>query len=166
MTEARTITAQRTSRCTRCGKWIGVWERIIFTPGAGARHLTDERCLTAEPSLIITPLSPESEEYLEEVQAVGRLLEAHRWTFAKTMPTIPHSWSTRRQWPGEDEAFSRCVLAIKLLGVSRRWRRSYNRYLDFGDYYYWVCDPRSAPPSATTLINRAVRVAPPLLEDL
>jgi hypothetical protein len=143
-----------------------VWERIVFTPGAGATHLTEARCAEALPSLTITTLTPSSPGYHEELEAVGRLLEAHRWTFAKTMPDIPHWWSTRRQWPGEDDAFSRCVRFIKLAGVSRRWRRSYNRYLDFGDFYYWVCDPRSAPPSATTLINRGRRVTPALLEVL
>lgn len=157
MTEPRVIEAQRCSKCKRCGKWIGPGERIHYTPGAGSTHLTEARCAEALPSIHVTPFEASDPSYHAERERVGRLLEAHPWTFAKTMPDVPHWWTVRRQWDDQD-AFTRVVLFVKRAGASRRWRRSYNRYLDFGDHYYWTMDPREAPPEVTTLINRAVRL--------
>jgi hypothetical protein len=154
-TATRIMKSMLCSKCRRCGKWIGPGEKICFTPGAGATHLTEARCAEALPSIHVTPMEPSDPTYHAERERVGRLLEAHPWTFAKTMPEVPHWWTVRRQW--DDAEFTWVVLRIKQLGVKRKFRKSFNYYFDFNRHAYWTMDPRNAPAEVTTLINRAVR---------
>ena len=34
---------------------------------------------------------------------VARILFAQTWTFAKSMPTIPHEYTLRRKWKSDEE---------------------------------------------------------------
>jgi len=74
-----------------------------------------------------------------------------RWTFAKTMPRIPHWYTLRRNAPS-DEAFSAFVQEIRLRGVQRPFGRRLFTYLDFEGWTYWTM---GEPIADTTLINRA-----------
>jgi hypothetical protein len=144
------------SRCRRCKKYIGLETMIRWRRGEGATHLDEAHCEAAEPDTV--PLTYDNPA--AELAAVGALLEAACWTFAKTYtdPDALHFWSTRRQWR-DSAAFTRCVEAIKALGVKKRWRTMRNHYLEIGPWDYWTMDPRPCAASLSTLINRADRVA-------
>ena len=71
-----------------------------------------------------------------EIAVVGQLLDAAEWTFAKTMPDIPHSYTLKRQW-ADGAAFTRVVQGIRQLGTRRRWRTMSNIKLDVNQFYYW-----------------------------
>jgi hypothetical protein len=156
--EPRVMTARRSSKCKRCRKWIGPGEEIVFTPGGGSVHINEARCATALPGGPVPAFDrSDPAAYWAEYEAVGRLLEAHPWTFAKTMANIPHWWTVRRQW-ADSEAFTRAVLRIRQFGSKRRFYSMVNIKMDVNQYYYWTCDDNRCPPEAVTLINRAVRV--------
>src|SRR5262249_5547856 len=59
-----------------------------------------------ERSLTMTELFPETPQ---EIQA---LLEAHPWTFARTMPRNPHEYTLRKTWE-HDQEFVQVVLFIR-----------------------------------------------------
>ena len=158
------LTARFPNKCRRCKKWVLHGERIEWERGAAAWHLTPEQCERALPS--VDPLTSEpvmpmnSAEHWSLFEQVGRLLEAHPYRFAKTMPTIPHCYTRRHEW-ADNEAFSLVVTQIRRLGARRKWGSGWYFYLDVNNHFYWSMEPRDAPPEATTLINRAVRAAYP-----
>ncbi len=60
------------------------------------------------------------------------------WTFAKTMPHIPHWYVVRGRVPEEDfDAFDRL---IKASGYRATWRGYENTYLELGGWKYWVIE--------------------------
>ena len=144
--EPRVMTARRSSRCKRCSKWIGPGENIVFTPGGGSVHINETRCATALSGGPV-PAFDRSDPavYWAEYEAVGRLLEAHPWTFAKTMTKIPHWWTVRRQW-ADSEAFTRAVLRIRQFGSKRRFYSMVNIKMDVNQYL--LLDVRRQPVSA------------------
>lgn len=76
---------------------------------------------------------------------------AHPWTFAKTMPHIPHEWSVRKDARDPIE-FDRAVYAIRHQGAPMRWRRTPVRmYYDCDGWRYWTMDERIED---VVLINR------------
>ena len=77
-------------------------------------------------------------------------LEKVKWTFAKSMPTIPHEYTLRKNMP--DELFVDMVVAIRALGVVEYfWKKPYTYFYANG-YKYWTM---GNPLEDTTLINRA-----------
>jgi hypothetical protein len=158
-------------KCRRCKRWIAQGERIWRRQTNGAMyHIDEARCATALPMADPPPFVPATvEEYWQVFERAAASLESAKWTFAKTMPDVPHEWTHRRSWktqsPERDAMFTDAVLRIKQLGIERRWRSMVNRKLDINDRYYWVMDPIKAPAEVGWLINRAVRLtyeaAPP-----
>jgi len=80
-----------------------------------------------------------------------RFIAAHEWTFAKTMPGIPH-WYTLRRKARSDADFAAFVQEIRFRGVVRPFGRRTFTYLDLDGWTYWTM---GEPVEATTLINRA-----------
>jgi hypothetical protein len=154
---AKPMKARFPSKCKRCGLWILHNELIDWTRGSAATHLTLEQCEQALPSVILPSDPILGSERWERLERVGRLLEAHPYRFAKTMPDVPHCYTLRKEWSADTHAFSRVVTDIHLLGEKRTWYGSKYDYLDVNEYFYWSMEPRTAPPEATTLINRALR---------
>lgn len=77
--------------------------------------------------------------------------DAAEWTFAKTMPQIPH-WYTLRRKAQSSEEFSTFVQEIRFRGVQRPLGRRTFTYLHFDGWTYWTM---GEPVEETTLINRA-----------
>jgi hypothetical protein len=126
---------------------------IRYSKTVGARHLDEAACAAALPD---APREPFDGDAGAEIAAVGRLLDAAPWTFAKTMPDQPHFYTLRKQW-ADPEAFTRAVLRIRQLGVRRRYRSMTNLKLDVNGHSYWVMDEDRCPAALVVLINRAER---------
>lgn len=78
------------------------------------------------------------------------LLEAREWTFAKTMPHIPHFWTARRDWP-KPELFTEVCQFILDNGVMEQFKTFKAKpYFYANGFRYWIM----GPPDTTTVINR------------
>ena len=73
------------------------------------------------------------------------------WTFARTMPQIPHEYTLRAKAPDE-KLFQRVVLYIRQVGYEANYRLATYIYLDIDGWKYWTM---GAPIEDTNLINRA-----------
>lgn len=91
-----------------------------------------------------------------EFEAVGDLLLAHRWIFAKTMPENPHEYTLRKHW--DDDQFLQVVQYIRAHGYKAVYKGARYTQLDVNEHFYWTM---GAPLGATILINRKVRQATP-----
>jgi hypothetical protein len=76
---------------------------------------------------------------------------ASRWTFAKSMPEMPHEY-THRRWARDERLFEQAVLFIREHGYKQKFRGTTYTYYDLGGYQYWT---QGSPLAATILINRA-----------
>lgn len=156
---ADVITARFSSRCKRCQKWIVNSEKAEYSKETGITHVSPAACEAAYPSKVLPVLQDVDRmqpAYWAMLEKVGRLLEAHEFTYAKTMPHIPHFYTMRHQWKDQD-AYSLMVEQVRILGTRRKFRGSAYDKLDINQYYYWSMEPRHAPAVATTLVNRAVK---------
>ncbi len=81
-------------------------------------------------------------------------LEGLTWTFAKTMPTIPHyHCHFSKISDGKARIFSGAT-GIQRLGKLMRWRTAAPRkYFFAGEWMYWTM---SQTPTTVTLINRQI----------
>jgi hypothetical protein len=73
------------------------------------------------------------------------------WTFARTMPEIPHEYTLRKNAP-DAKLFERVVLHIRQAGYKGTFASATYTYLDIDGWKYWTM---GAPLEDTTLINRA-----------
>ena len=81
---------------------------------------------------------------------VSTILEQD-WTFAKTMPQMPHEYSLRKKWKDEQD-FIKAVLFIREHGYEKRFGSKTYRYYDIEGMCYWTM---GNPIDKTILINRA-----------
>lgn len=99
----------------------------------------------------------------EKSPPVGPVLDACRafiasapWTFASSMPRIPHEYTTR--WAcrrlGIEPAFDRFATLI-WSGYRGQFGRAERYYLNVDAHRYWSMEPRFTPPIA--VLNRALR---------
>ena len=80
-----------------------------------------------------------------------KIIAASTWSFAKSMPQIPHCYTSRKNAPSDDD-FVAFAAVIRSHGYDERFfSRSY-RYLDIDGWQYWTMGNH---PEATTIINRA-----------
>lgn len=85
---------------------------------------------------------------LEQVTAI---FEASEWTYAKTMPWVPHYYVVRDKWE-HDVPFTDVVQFIYNNGVPMRWgKKKPKPYLDIGEWRYFSM---GWPADETTVINR------------
>lgn len=74
-----------------------------------------------------------------------------KFTFAKSMPKIPHCWSARQDWLSDQE-FNKVVIHIRMYGVTEKfWRKEYVYFYANG-YKYWTMGNSI---DITRIINRA-----------
>ena len=78
-------------------------------------------------------------------------LEAHKWTFAKTMPDNPHFW-LHVESARSIEEFEDAVAFIQKEGIPERYYRSTYNCVYLNGWKYWTM---GYPPDQTTIINRA-----------
>lgn len=82
---------------------------------------------------------------------ISTFIANHEWTFAKTMPQIPH-WYTLRRNAKRDEDFAAFVQEIRFRGIVRQFGSKSFTYFDLDGWTYWTM---GAPVEETILINRA-----------
>ena len=84
---------------------------------------------------------------------IGEILERQRWTFAKSMPRMPHSWTMWKDWTDEDQGLFRVVArGIREHGREELFHGRVYRYFIYNGWKYWHMDRSSED---TVLINRA-----------
>jgi hypothetical protein len=107
----------------------------------------------------VSDLRPSEEEPADELDPVA-FVEAHRWTFAKTMADIPHEYVVRGKRGCDADAWDRMAELIRENGYWARWTAPGGRtsrinvYLELGDHKYWVIYPvinRELKQNSTTV---------------
>ena len=82
------------------------------------------------------------------------LTEDVKFTFAKTMASIPHSWIVRKDY--EDSTFLEVMNFIQDNGyIEKFWTKEYT-YYNIGDHKYWVMTDKKGFADRTAIINRAL----------
>ena len=90
-------------------------------------------------------------------EKISLFIRSVNWTFAKTMPQIPH-WYTVKEWHPELAGDFECfVRHIQDNGYSEIFMGKSYKYFDVGEYKYWTMDPSV---DETDLINRALVTVP------
>lgn len=89
-------------------------------------------------------------------EQVGQALDAHVWTFARTMPQWPHFYTVREHWTSEIP-WENVVQFIRERGF-KGWfgkGKAPRRYWLWKGQLYWTCslDPKNLPKEG--VINRA-----------
>lgn len=79
------------------------------------------------------------------IKRLNNIVNKHNWTFAKSMPGIPHYYIVTDWFPG-DEDIGYLKNAINEFGYTRKFYSKEYKYLDIGEYKYWVIE---------NIINRA-----------
>lgn len=82
---------------------------------------------------------------------VKSILWKTQFTFAKSMPKIPHEWTHKKDWD-DDELFESVVEYIRENGIKERFFRKQYIYLYLNGYKYWTM---GNPIETTVIINRA-----------
>ena len=93
-----------------------------------------------------SPLSP------EDLAFVRDCIARNNWTFAKTMPKIPHFYIVRNRCTLTGEEFDRFVRLQREFGTPMRWGKYNFPYLIIDGWKYWTM---GAPIEETIIINRA-----------
>ena len=104
-----------------------------------------------EPGVSLVNGHAESRERTPDRDTLREFIAASHWTFAKTMPHIPHEYTLRRRSPDES-MFERFVMLIREYGYTREWKGTPRRYFHLDGWKYWTM---GAPLKQTVLINRA-----------
>lgn len=79
------------------------------------------------------------------------LIESHPFQYAKTMPSMPHFYTLRKNWPN-DYDFEDVVAFIRKHGYEGTFGRTTYKYLNLNGYRYWTMPGSIAK---CILINRA-----------
>jgi len=85
----------------------------------------------------------------EKIQSV---LESQKWTFAKTMKSIPHEWVHAKTYHGHGISMVAIAKYIQDYGYTEYFYGKPYKYINIGDYKYWTMD---FPIENTDLINRS-----------
>jgi hypothetical protein len=92
----------------------------------------------------------------ERSVALARLTDAipgQIWTFAKTMPWIPHEYALRERWnDGPGLTFTEAVEIVRTYGYEDRFGKRTFVYLNIGEWKYWTM---GNPIEQTRVLNRA-----------
>lgn len=90
----------------------------------------------------------------EEIES---FIRGHRWTFAKSMPHIPHEYVVKERCRDPVE-FERFVVHLRRVGYRWKWRHRWGIYLDWPVngviHKFWTM---GYPLEMTKIINRAVK---------
>jgi SAM-dependent methyltransferase len=86
-----------------------------------------------------------------KLNALPELFRSEIWTWAKTMPGIPHEYIVRGKCRMSDEQFAVVVRMQRELGKHEVWGRYYFPYLYVDGYKYWTMGD---PVEETIILNR------------
>ena len=78
-------------------------------------------------------------------------LEVAPWTFAKTMPHMPHHYTLRDRWENK-ELFDTVALHLNSACVTEKFGKRSYCYFYAGEWKYWTME---RPGENPILINRA-----------
>ncbi len=77
----------------------------------------------------------------EYIRLIENFIDRLSWTFAKTMPGIPHYYIVKDYLSIEDkEAFTNFGEYIKEKGYEGLFESRIYNYLNIGNYKYWMID--------------------------
>jgi len=76
-----------------------------------------------------------------------------KFTFAKTMANIPHSWIVRNRF--SDSKFLEVMNFIKDNGYVEKFYSKEYIYYNIGEFKYWVATDEKGFDDPTAIINRA-----------
>lgn len=81
-------------------------------------------------------------------------VENHKWTFAKSMPGIPHYYVCKHKLSSADDRqkFEDAVKFIRRAGFKEKFRGREYTYFKHGSYKYWTM---GNPIDQTIILNRA-----------
>jgi hypothetical protein len=92
----------------------------------------------------------------ETLAAIRSIIEAGTWTFASSMPWIPHFYVVRGKTLPYN-LFVKLAIWVRHYGYDANHGYGLHRYLDVDGLRYWTM---GAPLDETTILNRA-RITPP-----
>lgn len=72
------------------------------------------------------------------IRKISELLRNEKWTWAKTMPQIPHEYIVRNKCKMGEDDFLMIVHAQRDLGTHEVWGKYYFPYLYIDGYKYWT----------------------------
>jgi hypothetical protein len=85
------------------------------------------------------------------IEEAKEFVDSHEWTFAKSMPKIPH-WYILREKVDDTDGFDNLIATINKLGYKKKFWKAEYIYLHLGDYKYWSVAEDSG---FVRVINRA-----------
>ncbi len=88
----------------------------------------------------------------DPLRRAREFIEASQWTFAKTMPEIPHEYTVRGRTAAPDVDFDWMVRQIRAEGFEAAFHERTYMYWRVDDHKYWTM---GAPVDETTIINRS-----------
>lgn len=74
------------------------------------------------------------------------LIASLHWTFAKSMPDIPHEYIVADHYPEKAKEINAFIAEIVKSGYTKKFYTKEYKYLEIGEYKYWVIE---------NIINRA-----------
>jgi len=80
------------------------------------------------------------------VNDFSELINSVNWTFAKTMPGIPHEYIVTDHYPEKSVEINKFIAQIQEKGYTKMFYSKEYKYLEIYDYKYWVIE---------NIINRA-----------
>lgn len=86
---------------------------------------------------------------LKEARArikINELIDSVNWTFAKTMPEIPHEYIVIDDYPEKSKEIVEFTELIRANGYEKEFYGKKYRYLNIDNYRYWTIE---------NIINRA-----------
>ena len=69
-----------------------------------------------------------------------KLLSTLKWTFAKTMPDIPHEYIVIEDYPEKSVEIKEFIDTIAKSGYAKAFYNKEYKYLDLYGYKYWAID--------------------------
>ena len=92
--------------------------------------------------------------FMEDKKTIEKFLtEVVKFTFAKTMAAIPHSWICRKDY--NDDLFLSAMNFIKDNGKPEVFYGRTYTYYTIGQYKYWIMTDKKGFDDKTAIINRA-----------
>lgn len=85
------------------------------------------------------------------------LVEDNKWTFARTMPKIPHYYTLRKDFR-RDIDFVNMAKHIREFGVKEKWHGREFIYFYMNGWKYWTmgCPLHNCQKTGTVVINRSI----------
>ena len=97
-----------------------------------------------------------------DLERIRKYISSVKWSFAKTMPKHPHSYTLAKWCPEQYEDFKYFAHYIRSHGYQGNFYKITLMYLDLDEFTYWTmgCPIKDSldcidPVNDTILINRA-----------